>query len=279
MGPDQPADGVTAAGYAAGGVAGDDVAGVVEAHQSAGVVASAAGAVHGDSGVTGGNPGLRCEALAVLMSDKAANAALTSYGARGVGGEHGAFVSAHHGAGIVHAGDFHGDQPDIADYAVITQQGEQTRRNCARRVHLQVADGVPVAVENGSERAPRRGRDGREFADRRKAGAAGPGGANRTGGVTACGVKVQVGGQFVAAATAAGVVGVGEEGSIIVAFVAGLHVAVAVQVPANGVELLQGFNLDEAVAVGVQGGTLRLGRTGVEQGEGQGRHDERGRIA
>ena len=206
------------AGYLAVGVAGDDPPGI-DARQHAGVVAAAGG----------GNLALRVHA-----DDVAAVAAR--------------------------------QRPDILDarsagYVGVQQsQPAQCARGRCEQAQIpggaadeEVADGVPVPVEERRERRVTR-------ADGRPAAAAVPVGVLGIGLAAAVGVEVQVCSQFVAVAgrdVAAHVaLGVGEGAGVNATGGAGVigpvlprHRAVAVQVPPHGVEPVEAVHVDQAVVV------------------------------
>ena len=152
----------------------------------------------------------------------------------------------------------------------------------AAAVDEQVADHVAVAVERGREVGRVRRRCGR--ADRVPAVAAvvvrvaKVAGTVRVRAVVAIGVEVQVLVQLVASAAGGRAAHAGRrvvEGTLVLVLVAGRGRAVAVQVPADGVQLAQAADFDQAVVVaviiaalqaGVMGAVIQHGvlRTGAE---------------
>ena len=170
-------------------------------------------------------------------------------------------------------------QAQRAHHGAAAQGGEQAGV-VAAAVDVQVVDGVAVAVERRVEVGAvvrRRGRaDGIPAAAAVVVGVARVAGAARVGGAVAVGVEVQVPGQLVAGAggragdgRAAHVrAGVGERaaGAAVVRRVAGRG-TVAVQIPADGVQLRERRDLDEAVVVHV---VVRAGAFVVGDGHAQG---------
>ena len=239
---DQPAGGPLA-GDLAGGVAGDDPAGI-DAHQHAGAAA-----------VTGVDLAIR------------------------VHGNYVAAVAAHQRPDLGRrrgTGDIDVQQPQVAQLA----RGHSEEAHISRGpVDEEIADGMPVPVEDRLERRICLRADGFPAA------AAVPVGVPGVGLPAAVGVEVQVGGQLVAvaaiirrAAHAAGRIG---EGGVVVGLVAGGYRSIPVQVPADGVQLGQGLDLDQAVIVGVVVHHVRRGAEACRKRAGRTRGssgDHRGHL-
>ena len=220
----------------------------------------AVGVGHGRGGIAGDDVALGVQADYAAHMAGAGAAGFGHGAADPAGGDVAALKAARQNADIIIAFDVGVGQAQAADGAARRQDLEQSDVVRGGPVDGQVADDMPVAVESGavSGQGVPVGIDVRT--------------AHR---VVAVGVKVQVGGQFVAVAHsgAAGAAhaggGAGEGGPVTVP-VAGADGAVAVGVPADGVELGQGADLNQVVAVGVVvGDQLELaGAGGVGDGGG-----------
>ena len=249
--PNQPAD-VNGAGNATRGVAGgDDRANVVVPGQPADVVVAGNAA----RGVAGGD-------IAPVAPDQAADVAAAGDAARDVAGGDATLAPPNQPAGGVSGRDVDARQPQVADNRGGTRMAEQPNVVRAAAVDEQVGDGVAVALQGGGEGSALSA-DGLP---------ARPGVVGVVPVAVAVLVEVQVGGQLVAGAARSGrrvgvavVVaggaahggaggrggqGIGEGGGV-VGGVGCRRRAVAVQVPADGVELGQGADLNEAVVVRV----------------------------
>ena len=241
--PDKPADiGIVAgAGDGAGGVAGGDCAGGVSADQSADLDIIPAGA-GGDRGIGGPDD-------APVDAGQPAQAGIASGGgdrsAGGVAGAHraagGDFAGQHADAAepppAAHAGV---DEPQIPDHGAALQTAEQPGELAAVG-DGQAGDGMAVAIENRPVTV-----DGRPVG-------VGVGGCNHP---VAVGVEVQIRIQLVAGAAArrAAHPGAGnregKRGSV-GGGVGRRRIPVAVQVPADGVQLVQIDHFDQPVIVAV----------------------------
>ena len=264
-----------AAGHRAGGVAGDDRAHVVadEAGGAARAAVRRRRRVAGDDGRTG-----------VRRPHQAGDVGAARHRASRPGGFDAAPERSrqrrHAAAGAaVHVGV---RQAQRAHHAVRPHPREQ-RRPVAAAVDVQVVDGVAVAVEHRVERlladppqallvaGGHAGADGIPAVAAVVPGVVRIAGAVRVRGTVAVGVEVQVLRQLVAPASpgrAAHARRGGREGGRVGAAVARGR-AVAVQIPADGVQLRERRDLDQAVLVGV---VVRVRPLGVGDAHAQARH-------
>ena len=172
----------------------------------------------------------------------------------GPAGRNGAPVVAHQDSGLIAAAHRGVLDAHIADGGAAAGVAEQAIL-LGSAADVQVGDGVPVAFENGIKSF----RSAEAAAvDRRPAGAAVPVGIAVVGPAVAVGVKVQVGHQLVAGAVAGGAAHSGPAAGVAVGKSAVVHivagdggVAVAVIVVADGIQLRQGGNFNQAVVIGI----------------------------
>ena len=143
---------------------------------------------------------------------------------------------------IARAVHHHVLQPEVANLGAGARGAEQP--SLARPFAVQAGDGAAVALELGVEARVR-------AADRFPAGGEVPEGVAIADGAAAVGVEVQVGGQLVAGAACGGAAhaGDGGEGRCVGVFAGRGGHAVAVQVVAHRVQLVQVPDLDEPVVV------------------------------
>ena len=205
-----------------------------------------------------------------VSAHQSADAGVSRHPARDVAAGYGSAVLSHQSADALIAGYVHVRQPYSFDVSASSaEQAGLDGVGCTRSLEVQVGDSVVVAVEGGAE-------PGAAGSDGQPAVAAPPSHVCLAGGVAVAVGEVEVLRQFVADAPGGRAAhagrGVGERLGVGRQIVAERQ-AVAVQVPADGVQLLQRAYLYEAVVVGVVVAGLRGGVLGNRQ-----RRERRGRY-